>query len=81
MEAHRQDEVFQAAVGVRVVPLLPPDIDVSPGVHQGRRIGTVIQNLIHCAARMVRHGRQPWLRYGAGNRWGPSLRCAYAAFA
>ena len=51
------------------------------GVHQRRRIRRVIHNLIYCGARMVRHGWQLWLRYGSGNRWGPSLQRVHDAFA
>ena len=34
-----------------------------------KRIRTVIQNLIHCAARLVTHARQTVLRISRSNAW------------
>ena len=39
-------------------------------VRQRRRLRTVIQNLITCAAKFVSHARQHWVRYAPHNPWG-----------
>ena len=46
-----------------------------------RRIRTVIQNLIICAAKLVRHARRLRVRYARANPWGIVLGHLYDAFA
>ena len=48
---------------------------------QRRRIRTVIQNIILCAAKLVTHARQYLIRYGRDNRWGRVTGPLYAHFA
>lgn len=48
---------------------------------QRRRIRTVIQNLITCAAKLIRHARGCWARYAPYNPWGVVLGHLYAGFA
>ena len=45
-----------------------------------RRIRTVIQNLITCAARLIHHGRQLVLGFTATDKWAVVLRALYAHF-
>ena len=45
-----------------------------------RRIRTVIQNLITCAARLIHHGRQLVLGFTATDKWAVVLRDLYAHF-
>ena len=47
---------------------------------QRRRLKTVIQNLIICAAKLVRHARGRWVRYAPRNPWGAVLGHLYASF-
>ena len=47
---------------------------------QRRRIRTVIQNLITCAVKLVRHARGRWARYAPHNPWGVVLGHLYASF-
>ncbi len=47
---------------------------------QRRRIRTVIQNLILCAAKLVRHARSLRVRYAWHNPWGVVLGHLYATF-
>ena len=47
---------------------------------QRRRLKTVIQNLIICAAKLVRHARGRWARYAPRNPWGAVLGHLYASF-
>ncbi|MHB8348687.1 MAG: IS1380 family transposase [Acidiferrobacterales bacterium] len=63
----------QATLGDPAVPLRKSA--------QRRRIRTVIQNLIICAARLVRHARGRWVRYAPHNPWGVVLAHLYAGFA
>lgn len=48
---------------------------------QRRRLRTVIQNLVLCAAKLVRHGRTVRVRYARTNPWGDVIGHLYAAFA
>ncbi len=45
-----------------------------------RRLRTVIQNLVLCAAQLIRHARQVWARYARHNPWGYVLGALYARF-
>jgi hypothetical protein len=49
-------------------------------VRQRRRLRTVIQTLIICAAKFVSHARQHWVRYAPHNPWGIVLGHLYARF-
>ena len=49
-------------------------------VRQRRRLRTVIQNLITCAAKLVSHARPQRLRYAPHNPWGVVLGHLYARF-
>ncbi len=57
-----------------------PDVPLRKAA-QRRRIRTVIQNIILCAANLVAHARQYRVRYGRGNRWGHVIGQLYAYFA
>lgn len=46
-----------------------------------RRIRTVIQNIVYCAARLVRHARGIGLNFGRHSPWFPVLKRLYGAFA
>lgn len=63
----------QATIGDPAVPLRKQA--------QRRRIRTVIQNLIICAAKLVRHARRLRVRYARSNPWGIVLGHLYDAFA
>ena len=65
--------IGQATIGREDVPLRK--------AAQRRRIRTVIQNIILCAAKLVAHARQYRIRYGRGNRWGRVTGQLYAHFA
>ena len=65
--------IGQATIGRQDVPLRK--------AAQRRRIRTVIQNIILCAAKLVTHARQYRIRYGRGNRWGRVTGQLYAHFA
>lgn len=43
-----------------------------------RRLRTVIQNLVLCAAQLIRHARRVWARYARHNPWGHVLGYLYA---
>lgn len=62
----------QATLGDAAVPLRKSA--------QRRRIRTVIQNLITCAAKLVRHARSLRVRYAPTNPWGVVLGHLYAVF-
>ena len=47
---------------------------------QRRRLRTVIDNLITCAAKLTRHARRLLVRYNRRNPWGVVLAHLYAAF-
>lgn len=47
---------------------------------QRRRIRTVIQNLMTVAAKVTKHARQRYLRFGKRNPWIPVFRRLYLAF-
>ena len=46
---------------------------------QRRRLKVLIQNLIICAAKLVRHARGRWVRYAPRNPWGAVLGHLYAS--
>ncbi len=48
---------------------------------QRRRLRTIIQNLVLCAAKLVRHGRTVRVRYARTNPWGDVIGHLYTAFA
>ena len=43
-----------------------------------RRLRTVIQNLVFCAARLIRHARRVWACYARHNPWRHVLGSLYA---
>lgn len=48
---------------------------------QRRRIRTVIQNIVYCAARLVHHARGIGFNFGRYSPWFPVLKRLYGAFA
>lgn len=56
------------------------DVPLKKQVHR-RRIRTVIQNIIYCAARLVRHARRICLNFGRQSPWYPVIHRIYQAFA
>jgi hypothetical protein len=65
--------IGQATLAFLTVPLRQPAVR--------RRIRTVVQHVIGCAAKCVRHGRTVTVRYAQTNPWGAILGPLYAAFA
>ncbi|PSR26545.1 MAG: hypothetical protein C7B43_13800 [Sulfobacillus benefaciens] len=60
----------QATLGNPHVPLRQPVVR--------RRLRTVIQNLVFCAARLIRHARREWACYARHNPWRHVLGSLYA---
>jgi hypothetical protein len=48
---------------------------------QRRRVRTVIQNIIYCAARLVRHARKTYFNFGQHCPWFSVMERVYRAFA
>ncbi len=62
----------QATLGNPHVPLRQPVVR--------RRLRTVIQNLVFCAARLIRHACRVWAHYARHSPWGHVLGSFYPQF-